>query len=358
MEKLSVSKAKGRLDELIKKQRVALYKPIQIAEILFHGRQEDLTLEEIRSNLEGYRNTSKRWRDEITKKLIDRTSTSSQRYQDDLFTEDVIPPRYIAKLSEENIRYPGVVERYIYQKFGEKQERITHLSSFLQSDPEDFYLEHFLKEFVYDSGIKRSIDKAFEIVVYALFHTVICQLKIHVIIEADSSKMDLLKEFGEFTRAVLGIDHNTPRKTIYARLFRAGVTNAADRGLDIWANFGPAIQVKHLSLTEEQADDVVDHISADNIIIVCRDAEKKALDRVLSQMGQRIQSIVVQSQLVEWYNIALRGVHSDIFGAPLMKNLRLEFENEFPYTKELERFYKERGYDQVTWRSSIFGMPD
>ena len=68
MEKLSIPKAKGRLDELIKKQRVALYKPIQIAEILFHARQEDLTLEEIRDNLEGYRKNSKRWRNEITKK--------------------------------------------------------------------------------------------------------------------------------------------------------------------------------------------------------------------------------------------------------------------------------------------------
>ena len=36
-----------------------------------------------------------------------------------------------------------------------------------------------------------------------------------------------------------------------ANINRIGVTNAADRGLDMWANFGPAIQIKHLSLNEK-----------------------------------------------------------------------------------------------------------
>ena len=36
-------------------------------------------------------------------------------------------------------------------------------------------------------------------------------------------------------------------------IYRVGVTNAADRGLDMWANFGPVIQVKHLTLNEKRA---------------------------------------------------------------------------------------------------------
>ena len=32
--------------------------------------------------------------------------------------------------------------------------------------------------------------------------------------------------------------------------------NAADRGLDMWANFGPAIQVKHLTLDESAVREI------------------------------------------------------------------------------------------------------
>ena len=56
-----------------------------------------------------------------------------------------------------------------------------------------------------------------------------------------------------------------------------GVTNAADRGLDMWANFGMAIQIKHLSLTEELAENVVSSVSSDRIVIVCKNSEEKLI---------------------------------------------------------------------------------
>ena len=43
-----------------------------------------------------------------------------------------------------------------------------------------------------------------------------------------------------------------------AHIYRVGVTNAADRGLDMWANFGPAIQVKHLTLDSNATQMIVD----------------------------------------------------------------------------------------------------
>ena len=59
--------AKRALDNVIEKSRVHLYKPIQIAEILYHHRtQGDINL----ANLEEYRNISKKWRDEITIDLL------------------------------------------------------------------------------------------------------------------------------------------------------------------------------------------------------------------------------------------------------------------------------------------------
>lgn len=67
------------LNNIIKKSRVHFYKPIQVAEILYHDRtinKLDLL------NLENYRNQSKRWRDEICFKFVGRISTSSAKFQD------------------------------------------------------------------------------------------------------------------------------------------------------------------------------------------------------------------------------------------------------------------------------------
>ena len=61
--------AKHALDKLIQKSRVHLYKPIQIAEILYHDRiYHDIDL----AVLEDYRTKSKKWRDEISKELLGR----------------------------------------------------------------------------------------------------------------------------------------------------------------------------------------------------------------------------------------------------------------------------------------------
>ena len=67
-------KSKSALDKIIKKSRVHFYKPIQIAEILYHHRKGDNL---IPSQVETYRNISKRWRDEVTKRLVGRISVLS-----------------------------------------------------------------------------------------------------------------------------------------------------------------------------------------------------------------------------------------------------------------------------------------
>ena len=87
--------AKSALDNIIKKSRIHLYKPIQIAEILYHDRvYGDIDL----SNLETYRTKSKKWRDEISIILLGRKCTSSSRFQDDLFNSNALPPKLISVL--------------------------------------------------------------------------------------------------------------------------------------------------------------------------------------------------------------------------------------------------------------------
>lgn len=351
------SQAKQVLDKVIAKQRVHMYKPIQVAEILYRVRHGELTIDQVRSDLESYRNPSKRWRDSVTRLLLDQVCTSSQKFQDNLFDPNAVLPSVLAVLAQANV--DGVVERYIYQKFREKQRRILRLGDLLdEATVEVFDLETFLSEFEYDKGIKRSIDKAFEIVVYALFNTLVKHLKVAITISADPSEIELLKEFEEFARLLLGIDVQNPTVSLPARLYRAGATNAADRGLDIWANFGPAIQVKHLTLTEDLAEDISGEIAADRIVIVCKDSEKEMINRVCHQLGQRIQGIIVQSQLVEWYNRALRGDFSEQLATDLLSSLRQEYRNEFPFRETLRAFYEERGYQKICQISSPFWLED
>src|SRR3989338_3481539 len=94
-------KAKEALDTVIRKARVHFYKPIQIAEVLFHHR----TVGKFKlTDLEAYRNISKRWRDEVSHRLVGRSSTSSARYQDDVFNQNATPPKLLAVLGEINER--------------------------------------------------------------------------------------------------------------------------------------------------------------------------------------------------------------------------------------------------------------
>ncbi len=71
--------AKKALDVLIQKSRVHLYKPIQIAEILYkHRTEKNINL----LNLEDYRAKSKKWRDDVCVDLLGRKCTSSAKFQD------------------------------------------------------------------------------------------------------------------------------------------------------------------------------------------------------------------------------------------------------------------------------------
>lgn len=84
----------------------------------------------------------------------------------------------------------------------------------------------------------------------------------------------MLKEFEDFTRQIISLDSENTSLELNAKINRVGVTNASDRGLDMWANFGMAIQIKHLSLTEELAENIVSSVSSDRIVIVCKESEE------------------------------------------------------------------------------------
>jgi hypothetical protein len=283
--------------------------------------------------------------------LIGQVSTSSQKFQDNLFEENAVPPSLLKQLVEVNNQFGGVVERYIYQRFALRHKAIRRVYHYVkkvrEAGVDQFDLTQFLSLFRAESGLRRSIDKAYELVVYALFSALLQQLRVKVQVSVDMAQSRLLEEFGDFTRVVLGIDSQVPLREFHAGIYRAGVTNAADRGLDLWGNFGPAVQVKHISLSEEIAEDIAHEVRADEIVIVCKDAEAEVVRQVCEQLGQRLRGIVRESDLVSWYQRALSPTWRNSLGKALIDSLHRELQLEFPFSETFEPFYKERGYDRI-----------
>ena len=190
---ITIEEAKNALDLIIEKSRVHLYKPIQVAEILYRDRvYKDIDL----SNLEDYRTQSKKWRDAVTIPLVGRKCTSSARFQDDLFNENATPPSVLVVLGRENRRTNGAVEAYIYNKFTNRHLQLSNALDYcLNSSKESFYVKKFIDSFWNEAGLKRSLDKVYEIIVYALFSTLVEALNLKVEITVNEEMFPLLKEF-------------------------------------------------------------------------------------------------------------------------------------------------------------------
>ncbi|MCM1578265.1 MAG: HaeII family restriction endonuclease [Ruminococcus sp.] len=340
--------AKRALDMVIKKSRVHLYKPIQIAEILYRIRTKG-DIDPL--NLEDYRNKSKKWRDDICMPLLGRVCTSSARFQDDLFNENAIPPAILNVLNEENIRSGGAVEAYIYRRFTNKHNQLSGALLYcLDATKETFDVKQFINSFWNEPGLKRSLDKIYEIIVYALFSTLVEAINLKVEISVDERYIDILEEFSDFSKKVMCLNFSNPAYVQDARVYRVGVTNAADRGLDMYSNWGPAIQIKHLSLDVTLAENIVNSISSDRIIIICKDAEKDVIFSLLTQIGWKshIQSIITEDDLFTWYEKALHGKYADLIGDNLIKCLCHEITEEFPSVENIPDVLKKRNYEKIT----------
>jgi type II restriction enzyme len=345
---MDIKQAKIALDTIIRKARIHLYKPIQIAEILYHHRTLPGTIDLL--NLEDYRNTSKKWRDDISRVLLGRPCTSSARFQDDLFNDNAIPPQVLNILGQENVRTNGAIEAYIYKHFTNKYTQLTNALNYcLNATKENFNVFHFINSFRNEAGLKRSIDKVYEIIVYALFSTLVSALEFKIEIFFNKENQDLLTEFSDFAKMIMCLDIDNDKNIQNAQIFRVGITNAADKGLDMYSNWGPAFQIKHLSLDVDLAHEIIDSIPSNKIIIVCKDAEEKCILSILNQIGwrNRIQSIVTETNLIEWYEKALRGKYANLLGDDLLSCLCSEIPNEFPSLSEIPDILRKRKYDEI-----------
>lgn len=342
----SIINAKNALDLIIKKARVHLYKPIQIAEVLYRDRVfKDINL----LDKETYRVQSRKWRDDVSKELLGSICSSSVKFQDNIFDENAMPPKILAILGQENKRLAGGIEAYIYKKFNERRFQLSEALEYcLKSDKNSFNVKVFINSFWNQPGLKRSIDKIYEIITYSLFSTLVDILGLKVEISIDPEKINILREFEDFAKIVMCLDTKNLTFSQDAAVYRVGVTNAADRGLDMYANWGPAIQIKHLSLDPELAKDIIGSISSRNVVIVCKEAEEAIIMSIMRQTGlsSRIQGIVTENDLILWYEKSLRGKYSDKIGDKLIENLIEQIEEEFPSLDRIPPIILSRNYDK------------
>lgn len=219
----------------------------------------------------------------------------------------------------------------------------------MKASVSDFAVKPFIDSFWNEPGLKRSIDKIYEIIVYALFSTLTDVLQMQIEISIDAENVALMAEFIDFSKMVMGIDTVHSRYVQNAKIYRVGVTNAADRGLDMYSNWGPAIQIKHLSLDEELAEEIVSSVSSGRVVIVCKDAERNMIVSLLTQIGWRshIQSIITENDLVLWYEKALRGKYADQIGEKLLLCLRTQIKEEFPSIDGMSEKLKDRHYETI-----------
>lgn len=343
----SVEEAKARLDHIINIARVQWYKPIQIAEVLYKSRVGTPNLDT--SSLETYRIKSRRWRDDVCSKFLQKQkagSTSSSRYQDNVWEANAMTPDLLAVLDQENKKNDGAVEKYIYLRFQATQEAVAGIITIVNSaDPQTFDVSSLFQAFQ-SQAVRRSIDKVYEVVVYSLMETLVVELHAQVTVSVPEHKTTMLAEFSDLSGILLGLSTGKQEYTMPAHVYRVGITNAADRGLDMWANFGPVIQVKHMSLNPKLARDIVDQVESDNIIVVCTVVERETIETVLKQTSwmRRVRDIVTQEKLAEWYMRCLRGKHATLLAQKLLDRLSTELKREFSQAAGVVDFIKERNY--------------
>lgn len=327
------SKSLIQLNKLIKKSRLHFYKPIQIAEILYHHRTKgNLNLNEV----ETFRNISKKWRDEITKKLVGSVSTSSQKFQDNIFDENAIPPSVLIELGKLN-KQNGIVEKYIYELISSKFENLEKIIS-LCKDKDKFDLSELLNTARNDNDLRRSIDKIYEVIVYSILTELFNDIELKIKLNVNSN--NIKKKYNKYSNSFLNF---STKKEISSKVFRAGVANAADGGIDLWSNFGWVIQVKHLILDKETFNKIIEKQKSEKIIIICRDVDFDHKVEI-QRLNRKSVDLLVEDDL---YNILKVITKKENLKINLLNNILRNLNEEFPMIgnkAKIEEFFHLRGY--------------
>jgi hypothetical protein len=247
----------------------------------------------------------------------------------------------------------GRATAYVYARLRQTVESLQPIRAMVVGGRAGvFSLGAFLNAFENDPKLRRSVDKAYEIVVHALFNAVATRVQAQVTVSVTMRDPSVLADFKDFCEMLLGVNAANPSVTVPAKLYRVGGANSRDGGVDLWANFGPAIQVKHVTLDESKAQPIADAISADQMVIVCDKMEKASIEAVMKQVGlaARVRGFITKADLTRWYDLALNARHAKDMAAPLFDALLAEFDDEFSLADPaaIDTLMRERGYHKLT----------
>jgi type II restriction enzyme len=326
------------LDSVISKGRSHMYKPIQIAEILYHARTVGIDF----SDTENYRLSSLQWRDDVSQLLVGATSGSTSRYQDDLFGKGA-PPDVLQTLSQINIDTDGGVEQHIYTRLATTWAELKQAREYIRrTEPDQFSPQTFMDQFIGQaSKLSKSTDKALECLTYGFVKQVIASAHLTYTLSLDTTR-ELAPEVAEFTQRAFGLSKDNPEKSGPIRVSRVGVTNAADAGIDIQTNVGLSLQVKHDRITPSTLSKMLEKAVYDRVVIVCKEYSDAVAEAVADE-DHPVQSIITLSEIDSWYR-SLRIDNPLIVGA-IVDLTTVEFEKEFPHVTTMKGFAADRGYD-------------
>lgn len=319
--------AKVKLDHVINRSRVEMYKPIQIAETL----RASITDNSIDLNdVETFRKVSRDLRDRVTRELIGKVSTSSMRFQDDLWNESAIPPEALVKLSEANLNHE--IESYIYQHVWKKNSVLIDIRKKLIQIKSASDIELIFGSFN-EAEFRTSADRLFEIFALSVLQTQLEASDYKVCISGDSNSLT-----GKCSHKLISFLQAQMRDVTLAKL---GHTNAADNGLDIWSNFGVVVNVKNYSLDSQLLHKVLNDTPVGDLVIVCESAAPNVIAEVTRKELKREIQIITRADLFDDLNEILSD--SQLAGR-FIDTFSNYFDREFPFAVNLEAFMSERGY--------------
>jgi type II restriction enzyme len=345
---ISPEEAMKALDRLIGKSRSFMYKPIQVAETLRLHREGHIGN---LLNLESYRIRSRTVRNEVTRRLYNHICTSSARFQDDVWNEHAIPPRILNQLA--SLNKDGKIEKYIYEKV---YERFSKIESFRQevskaAETANERIQPFRIEQVWayfdQPALKKSVDKLFEITIYAILKCFLANTPYALMVKKD--KAELFDERIKDCYVVLfGIQVSQDVAMFEPVIKRAGVANAADRGLDIWCNFGPAVQVKHISIANRNdgkdiIEDILSQLDSDATIVFCKNCPSYVKDYLLQEFSS-LKGIITQNEVTRiYYSLCDRSKENGQENEArilneLLKQINLEFPIASKWDEILSRY--------------------
>jgi len=324
---MNLPSARAKLDHVIQLSRVEMYKPIQIAETL---REFSLNKSINPSKLETYRNLSRDLRNRVTLELIGKVSTSSMRFQDDLWNASAMPPEALNALASANSKHQ--VEEYIYQHVYAKSSQMIEIRKVLDqvktlSDIQSIF------DLFNTPGLRSSADRLFEVFALSVLQTQIEKSDFTFTLSGNSDSVK-----GITGKKLISIAEGQGNDLELAKM---GHTNAADAGLDIWTNFGVVVSVKNYNLDEDLFLKVLSDTPVGLLVVICETVSKNVEKELLKYSNNRPVVLITRGELFEDAGILLASSdHAKVF----VNKLISFYDKEFPLTVTLENFMAKRNY--------------